>query len=61
MLKRLGRIAGIESWWITADVARAFGITAWAELARRRVAELLPRAGRYRDTLAHAAEVRGLG
>jgi DNA-binding SARP family transcriptional activator/tetratricopeptide (TPR) repeat protein len=61
LLERLGRVAGIESWWITADVARAFGIAAWADLARRRVAELLPRAGPYREALARAAERRGLG
>jgi len=61
LLERLGRVAGIESWWITADVAQALGVAAWADLARRRVAELLPRAGPYRDALVRAAESRALG
>jgi DNA-binding SARP family transcriptional activator/tetratricopeptide (TPR) repeat protein len=58
LLDRLALVAGIESWWLTADVAAAFGVDAWADLARRRVATLLPRADRYRDALARAADRR---
>lgn len=61
LLERLVRVAGIEAWWITADVAQAFRNDAWADLARRRVADLLLRAGPYRDALARVAERRGLG
>jgi hypothetical protein len=49
LLERARNVAGIESWWITADVARAFGVPAWTEMARRQVAALLPRSGRYRE------------
>jgi len=61
LLGRAAEVAGTESWWITGEVAHAFGITAWTELARQRVAELATRAGPYRDTLAAAAKRRGLG
>lgn len=60
LLDRLAAVAGGEAWWLTAEVATAFGVEAWTDLARCRVADLLPRAGRYRDDLVRAAERRGL-
>ena len=58
LLERLGQLAGIEAWWITAEVAEAFGVGAWDDLAQRRVAALLPKAGPYRDALVRAAARR---
>ena len=58
LLERLGQVGGIEAWWITAEVAEAFGVDAWDDLAQRRVAALLPKAGPYRDALARAAARR---
>ena len=39
-LQFLGGVAGLESWWITADVAREFGEVRWTALAQSRVAQL---------------------
>ena len=35
LLGELDQVAGLESWWITADVAQAFGVEEWERLARR--------------------------
>ena len=35
LLGELDEVAGLESWWITADVAKAFGVDQWEQLARR--------------------------
>jgi hypothetical protein len=58
LLTRLDQVAGLESWWITADVARAFGVDAWEALARQRVAELRTHAGRLGPSLERAASRR---
>ena len=60
LLVRLDEVAGIEGWWITAEVAREFGVDAWEQLAGRRVTALAKRAGRYTDVLERSA-ARWLG
>jgi tetratricopeptide (TPR) repeat protein len=59
LLSRLGEVAGLESWWITADTARVFGVGAWEDLAQRRVVALATRAGRYAPALYRAAGSQG--
>ncbi len=55
LLSRLGQVAGLEAWWITAEVARTFGVSAWRDLAERRVAALVKVAGTYAPTLERCA------
>ena len=58
LLGELDQVAGLESWWITADVAQAFGVDEWEQLARRRVVALQAHAGRYAASLERAAARR---
>jgi len=58
LLGELDEVAGLESWWITADVAQAFGVDQWEQLARRRVGALHSHAGRYAASLERAAARR---
>jgi DNA-binding SARP family transcriptional activator len=58
LLLRLDHVAGLEAWWITAEVARVFGVDAWDQLAARRVAALAERAGRYATALQRSAALR---
>jgi tetratricopeptide (TPR) repeat protein len=58
LLLRLDDVAGIEAWWITAEVAGVFGVSAWATLAGSRVAALRVRAGDYAEALERAAARR---
>jgi tetratricopeptide (TPR) repeat protein len=51
LLLRLDEVAGLEAWWITGEVAAAFGVGAWEDLARRRVGKLRTRAGSYTGAL----------
>jgi hypothetical protein len=55
LLSRLGGVAGLEAWWITAEVAQAFDVHRWTELARKRVAELRSHAGNHVGSLDHLA------
>jgi DNA-binding SARP family transcriptional activator len=55
LLTRLDEVAGLEGWWITAEVARVFGVHEWEELAGRRVHSLRRRAGRYTEAFERAA------
>lgn len=57
-LDALDRVAGLEGWWITAEVAAALKVDRWADRARLRVGTLLPLAGPYRDHLAAFANRR---
>jgi DNA-binding SARP family transcriptional activator len=57
-LEQLAHVAGLEAWWITADVARALDSPSWSGLARRRVAALAERAGEHRGALGAAADLR---
>jgi DNA-binding SARP family transcriptional activator len=58
LLSRLGRVAGLEAWWITAEVAKAFDVHRWTDLAHKRVAELRTHAGIHVDSLDHLARQR---
>lgn len=55
-LERLPRLAGLEAWRLTAEVADAFGSPLWRELAGRQAGALLayagPHAGRLRDAIS---------
>ncbi len=51
LLSKLGDVAGLEAWWITAQIARTFGVEAWEQLARRRTATLARVAGPYAPSL----------
>ena len=55
LLRRLGDVAGLEAWWVTAEVARVFAVPKWESLAWARVAALRPRAGAYAKALERAA------
>ena len=46
---------GIDAWWVTAEVARDFSVTAWKERALTRVASLARAAGAEDVGLAGAA------
>jgi hypothetical protein len=58
LLGDLPGVAGLESWWITADIARAFDSGQWEGLARQRVADLHATAGVYAPSLVRAARRR---
>ena len=55
LLAHLDGVAGLEGWWITAEVARVFGVHEWEELAGRRVVALRRRAGDRAEVLDRAA------
>jgi hypothetical protein len=55
LLSRLDELAGLEGWWITAQVAQVFDVQDWEQLARRRVAALRVRAGPHARSLDRAA------
>jgi tetratricopeptide (TPR) repeat protein len=57
-LSRLEQVAGLEAWWLTADVARTFGVDAWHRDASRRAAQLISRAGPRADDLRKAVSSR---
>jgi tetratricopeptide (TPR) repeat protein len=57
-LLKLEEVAGLESWWITAEVVEVFGVDAWKELARCRAAALSHRAGPYAAGLLRSAAHR---
>jgi DNA-binding SARP family transcriptional activator/tetratricopeptide (TPR) repeat protein len=58
LLAGLDTVAGLESWWITAETAREFKVDAWAALSRQRVARLARHAGRYSAALQSSASHR---
>jgi tetratricopeptide (TPR) repeat protein len=55
MLLRLDGLAGLEAWWITAEVARSFAVPSWVTLAARRVTDLAAAAGPLAPSLRRAA------
>jgi tetratricopeptide (TPR) repeat protein len=55
---RLGQLAGLEAWWLTAAMAAAAGVDAWMTLAESRVADLASRSGPYADRLCREAGTR---
>jgi tetratricopeptide (TPR) repeat protein len=54
-VERLGELAGLEAWWLTATMAAASGVDAWMSLAESRVMDLASRAGPYAETLCREA------
>ena len=59
LLSRLGQVAGLEGWWITAGVAHTFRVDAWGDLAQRRVGALSKVAGRHASALERWARRLG--
>lgn len=57
-LELLPRYAGLEAWWITAEVAHDLRVDRWRALADRRVAELVHASGEHGETLTRAAARR---
>jgi hypothetical protein len=51
LLEQLPAQAGLEAWWLTADVARRAGVDAWWALAERQLGQLARYAGPHRSTL----------
>ena len=54
-LHRLEGLAGLEAWWIMAEVAAEFQQPAWDALARQHLAALSTRSGPYAVSLERAA------
>lgn len=54
----LDSVAGLEAWWITADLASAVKADAWSALASRRAAALAAGAGDYAESVARSAGTR---
>jgi len=54
-LKSLPSVAGLEAWWLTAEVASLFGVRRWLDLAETRAAHLRAHAGAFSAVFeAHA-------
>lgn len=58
LLEALPQLAGLEAWWLTAEVAAVTGVDAWWVLAERRVARLAEGAGDHAETLRRYAATR---
>src|SRR5439155_12722672 len=58
VVERLPRLAGLEAWWITADLADAANVGAWRVLAQRRAADLASRAGPHKAAVEASAARR---
>ena len=58
LLVRLGGLAGLEAWWLTAEVAASFAVPRWSDLAARRARDLVAVAGPFEGSLRRAAELR---
>jgi len=57
-LLRLGDLAGLEAWWLTAEHAHELGVEAWWQLAEGRVNQLAARAGVRADAFRTYAAAR---
>ena len=53
-VEELGRVAPLEAWWLTAELARAFRVDGWQRLAQERAYDLAKRSGPYAETLRQA-------
>jgi hypothetical protein len=53
-VEALDEVAILESWWLTATLARASGVDEWRKLAERRVARLAAGVGDHAATLQRA-------
>ena len=58
ILASLSSLAGLEAWWLTAEMAKAASVEAWWTLAERRAARLAQAAGPHGDTLLRYAGTR---
>jgi len=58
LLEALAGVAGLESWWITGDVAQEFGEGRWTALAASRAARLSTHAGDFGRSLQRFAKQR---
>ena len=58
LVRRLGAVAPLEAWWLTAELADAFDADPWRRLAADRAAALVGNAGPYADTLRRIVAAR---
>ena len=58
LLGGLARVAGVEAWWLTAEVAECFGEARWRKLAAQRASDLASVAGPFAASLRRAAAAR---
>ena len=54
-VRELDRVAGLEAWWLAAQLAEQLGVPAWRRVAERRLAHLVGHAGPWAVTLRAAA------
>lgn len=57
-LAELPAVAGLDAWWLTADLANDYPVDRWWQLAEARLAELLDASGTYRHQLHQYASGR---
>lgn len=57
-LVRLAEVAGMEAWWLTAELAAEAGVDAWRVVAESHLATLVGGAGRYSELLSRWAGTR---
>lgn len=58
LLESLDAVAGLESWWLTAEMAQTAGVDEWWSWAERRVAALASESGRWADAFVAYAATR---
>ena len=58
LVDRLVGVAGMEAWWLAAEVAAETGVDAWRVTAERHLARLVRAAGPYTDRLSRWAGTR---
>jgi DNA-binding SARP family transcriptional activator/tetratricopeptide (TPR) repeat protein len=58
LLDRLVEVAGLEAWWLVAELAGEAGVDAWMVTAERHLATLVRAAGPYADVLSRWAGPR---
>ena len=57
-LRGLDRVAGMEAWWLTAEVAECFDEARWRALAAQRASDLSSVAGPFAPSVRRAATAR---
>jgi class 3 adenylate cyclase/DNA-binding SARP family transcriptional activator len=58
ILESLPRLAGLEAWWLTAEIAASAGVEAWWALAEGRVERLARAGGPWAEGLRRYAATR---
>ncbi|MDP8929748.1 MAG: hypothetical protein M3O70_14550, partial [Actinomycetota bacterium] len=58
LLDRLVEVAGLEAWWLAAEVAAQAGVEGWRVSAERHLATLARAAGPYAELLSRRAGAR---